>query len=295
MSTQRAHASAPSAPTVAIRDVLCLTDLSPHSDAAIDHALGLAARFQAELTVYHAIERFEGAYPDVTFGIGQELTDAAEKRAASALATVVARAGTRASAKVEQVRSAAAAVVEMALGRRADLTVMATHGRRGLGHMLLGSMTEEVIQHARSPVLCLRERAPAAYRRILVPTDLSLASRLAFPMAAFLARSFGAEVIALHAAPPARVATLSGIPERRTPVPSEAALWDFLRSDFAGMPVTAHVYTDVAWDCIVRTAKVEGADLIVMATRGHDSVSDRIVGSTTERTLRHAPCPVLVA
>jgi len=78
-------------------------------------------------------------------------------------------------------------------------------------------------------------------------------------------------------------------------VPSEAALWDFYRSDFAGLPVTAHVYTDVAWDCIVRTAKVEGADLIVMATRGHDSVSDRILGSTTERTLRHAPCPVLVA
>ena len=295
MSTQGAPAAAPSAPTVAIRDVLCLTDLSPRSDAAVHHALELATRFQAKLTVYHAIERFEGAYPDLTFGIGQELTEAAEKRAASALAAAVAGAGTRASAKVEQVRSAAEAVVEMALGRRADLTVMATHGRRGLRHMLLGSMTEDVIQHARSPVLCLREPAPAAYRRILVPTDLSLASRLAFPMAAFLARSFGAEVIGLHAAPPASVATLSGIPERRAPVPSEAALWDFFRSDFTAIPVTAHVYTDVAWDCIVRTAKVEGADLIVMATRGHDSVSDRVVGSTTERVLRHAPCPVLVA
>ena len=295
MSSQRTAAFTPTASTVAIRDVLCLTDLSSRSDFALDHARGLAERFQAELTVYHAVERFEGTYPDLTFGIGHELTEAAEKHAVSALAAAVAGATTRASAKVEQVRSAAEAVVEMALGRRADLTVMATHGRRGLRHMLLGSLTEEVIQHARSPVLCLRELAPVAYRRILVPTDLSLASRLAFPMAAFLARSFGAEVIGLHAAPPARVATLSGIPERRVPVPSEAALWEFFRSDFAGIPVTAHVYTDVAWDCIVRTAKVEGADLIVMATRGHDSVSDRIVGSTTERTLRHAPCPVLVA
>ena len=229
------------------------------------------------------------------FGIGRELTEAAEKRAVSALGAAVQGIGTRTAVKVEPVASAADAVVEMALGRRADVTVMATHGRRGLRHLLLGSMTEEVIQHARSPVLCLREPASAAYRRILVPTDLSLASRLAFPMAAFLARSFGAEVIGLYAAPPATVATLSGIPERRTSVPSEAALWDFFRSDFKGIPVTAHVYTDVAWDCIVRTAKVEGADLIVMATRGHDSVSDRILGSTTERTLRHAPCPVLVA
>lgn len=295
MSTQRVSVSGPSSSSIAIRDVLCLTDLSPRSDAALHHALALAARFQAELTVYHAVEKFEGPHPDITFGIGQELTEAAEKRALAALTAAVKDARERPSVKVEQVPSAAEAVVEMALGRRADLTVMATHGRRGLHHMLLGSVTEEVIGHARSPVLCLRESAPVAYRRILVPTDLSLASRLAFPMAAFIARSFGAEVIGLHAAPPATVATLSGIAERRTPMPSEAALWDFYRSDFAGLPVTAQVYTDVAWDCIVRTAKVEGADLIVMATRGHDSVSDRILGSTTERTLRHAPCPVLVA
>jgi len=295
MSTQRTAAPTPIASAVAIRDVLCLTDLSPRSDFAFEHARGLAERFQAELTVYHAVERFEGGYPDVTFGIGRELTEAAANRALSSLGAAVQGSGTRTAVKVESVASAADAVVEMALGRRADVTVMATHGRRGLRHMLLGSVTEEVIQRARSPVLCLREAAPAAYRRILVPTDLSLASRLAFPMAAFLARAFGAEVIGLHAAPPASVATLSGLPERRAPVPSEAALWDFYRSDFVGIPVTAHVYTDVAWDCIVRTAKVEGADLIVMATRGHDSVSDRILGSNTERTLRHAPCPVLVA
>jgi nucleotide-binding universal stress UspA family protein len=295
MSTQPTSVSRSLAPTVAIRDVLCLTDLSPRSDPALEQARRLAERFQAELTVYHAVERFEGAYPDLTFGIGQELTQAAEKRAVAALSAAVEGVGTRASVKVEQVRSAAEAVVEMVLGRRPDLTVMATHGRRGLSHMLLGSVTEEVVQRAHSPVLCLRDVAPVAYRRILVPTDLSLASRLAFPLAAFLARSFGAEVIGLYAAPPATVATLSGIPERRLPIPSEAALWEYYQTDFAGLPVTAQVYIGPAWDRIVRTAQVEGADLIVMATHGHDSLSDRILGSTTERTLRHASCPVLVA
>jgi nucleotide-binding universal stress UspA family protein len=285
----------PSTSSVAVRDVLCLTDLSPRSDFALDHAARLAQRFQAELTVYHAVETFEGAYPDVTFGAGQELTDAAERQATAALASAVKGLGTRASFKVEQVRSAAEAAVEMVLGRRADLTVMATHGRRGLHHTLLGSVTEEVVQRAHTPVLCLREAAPAACRRILVPTDLSLASRLAFPLAAFLARSFGAEVIGLHAAPPVTAATLSGIPERRPAIPSEAALWAFYQADFAGVAVTAQVCVGPAWDRIVGTAEVEGADLIVMATRGHDSLSDRILGSNTERTLRHAPCPVLVA
>jgi nucleotide-binding universal stress UspA family protein len=296
MSAHPTSASAPSTSAVAVRDILCLTDLSPRSDFALDHARGLAERFQAELTVYHAVEKFEGAYPDLTFGIGQELTQAAEKRAVASLAAAVDGVGKRSSVKVEQVASAAEAVVEMVLGRRPDLTVMATHGRRGLRHMLLGSVTEEVVQRAHSPVLCLREAAPAAYRRILVPTDLSLASRLAFPLAAFLARAFGAEVIGLHAAaPPVTAATLSGLPERRPPLPSEAALWEFYRADFVGLPVTAQVYIGPAWDRIVRTAQVEGADLIVMATHGHDSLSDRILGSNTERTLRHAPCPVLVA
>jgi nucleotide-binding universal stress UspA family protein len=35
--------------------------------------------------------------------------------------------------------------------------------------------------------------------------------------------------------------------------------------------------------------------LIVMATRGHDSLGDHILGSNTERVVRHAPCPVMVA
>jgi nucleotide-binding universal stress UspA family protein len=47
-----------------------------------------------------------------------------------------------------------------------------------------------------------------------------------------------------------------------------------------------------AWDAIVRAG--EAADLIVMSSRGHDSLGDHILGSTTDRVLRHAPCPVLV-
>jgi len=295
MRTQERSIPAPFVPTLTIHDILCLTDLSPRSRSALEHARHLAERFQAELTVYHAVETFEGVYPDLTFGISQELSRGAEKAAVAVLGAAVKGADTRTSVKVEQVRSATEAVVEMVLGRRADLTVMATHGRRGLSHMVLGSVTEEVVQRAHSPVLCLRGAAPTAYRRILVPTDLSLASRLAFPMAALLARTFGAEVIGLHVAPPVTAATLSGIPERPRPVPSEAALWEFYQADFAGLPVTAQVYIGTAWDHIVRTAQVEAADLIVMATRGHDSLSDRILGSNTERTLRRAPCPVLVA
>ena len=71
------------------------------------------------------------------------------------------------------------------------------------------------MQHAFRSILCLREpdHGPALpYRRILVPTDLSLASCLAFPMAALFARTFSAEVVALHVVPAATFRSLSGVP-----------------------------------------------------------------------------------
>jgi nucleotide-binding universal stress UspA family protein len=61
------------------------------------------------------------------------------------------------------------------------------------------------------------------------------------------------------------------------------------------LPVTAQVHTGSVWDRIVQVARAERADLIVMSTRGHDTLADRVVGSNTERVVRHAPCPVLVA
>jgi nucleotide-binding universal stress UspA family protein len=176
--------------------------------------------------------------------------------------------------------------------------VMATHGREGLAHLFLGSVTEKIVQHGHRPVLCVRRRpqegAPR-YRRILVPTDFSPASRRGFPLAALLARTFGAEIIAFHVVPDRSLATLSGIPAPLAPAPSEAALWQHFQHDFAGVPVTAQVHEGSPWRQIAHAAEVENADLVVMSTLGHDSLGDRIVGSNTERVVRHAPCPVLVA
>jgi nucleotide-binding universal stress UspA family protein len=282
------------APRVAIRDVLCLSDLSTGSERALRQARELAERFDAELTIYHAVEKFDHpAY--ASFGQGDLLTREAERLARALLQRQVLEVRARCLVKVEVVESATAAVVEMVRGRRADITLMATHGRRGLSHLLLGSVAEKVVEHAHTPVLCLKEATPASYRRILVPTDLTLPSRIAFPMAAFFARAYEGEVTAVHVVPPPSVATLTGIPGPITPPPSDAEVWDFCRDDFRGIPLRAEVHTGTTWEAIVQTAEKTRADLIVMATRGHDSLSDRVAGSHTERVLRHAPCPVLVA
>jgi len=80
------------------------------------------------------------------------------------------------------------------------------------------------------------------FRRILVPIDLSPASRRPFALGALLARAFEAEVLALHVARLSVGSSLAGVAAAmESTVPSEAALRDFLLPEFAGLEVSASV------------------------------------------------------
>ena len=292
------------APSLRVRDILFPTDLSPESDHAFEHARFLAELFQARITLYHAVEGPRAAYADWV-EVGEELLYArVAARAREALAQrtkdltvphkLVVKGGVPALPLLVDV-----VLLDWIRRTRPDLTVMATHGRAGAARFFLGSVTEQVLRECSRPVLCVREPegdvTGIPYRRILVPTDLSNASRRAFPWAAGLAKILGAEVASVHVTPCPSLASLSGIPSVITEAfPSEATVWKFLQPDFAGVPVTAHILPGTAWDRIVFAAREEKADLVVMATQGHDSLGDRLLGSHTERVVRHAPCPVLV-
>ncbi len=284
---------------VSIREVLFSTDLSPESDRAFDHARFLAQRFLASLTLYHAVQIPDHRFAHWAFAHDHEIWARAEKHARECMERRAETLSVSHRVIVERKVSVAGALLDLIRSLQPDLTVLATHGREGLSHLLLGSVTEKVVQHAFRPVLCVREPDHGfalPYRRIVVPTDLSLASRLAFPMAALFARTFEAEIIAVHVVASPTLATLSGVPPVDTAaMPTESSVWSFFQPDFPGLPVTAQVHTGSVWDRIVQVAKVEKADLVVMSTRGHDSLADRILGSNTERVVRHAPCPVIVA
>jgi len=286
-------------PMVSIREILFPTDLSPEADRAFEHVRFLADRFAASVTLYHVSEVPDHHFAHWAFAHGHEIWGHAEKLARECLERRAESLTVSHRVIVERMSSAPRGVVETIRALQPDLTVMATHGREGLAHALLGSVTERVVQRSFRPILCVREPdhgGALPYRKIVVPTDLSLASRLAFPIAALFARTFGSEVVGVHVVRPTSLATLSGIPPTDLPViPTEASLWSFLQADFDGIEVVAQVHEGNVWDQICHTARIEKADLIVMSTRGHDSLADRIVGSNAERVVRHAPCPVLVA
>jgi len=282
-----------------IREIVFFADLSAASERAFGHARLLAEGLDAHLTVYHAVELPADAASDE--GPRREAWHRAEAAARERVSHWTAGLTAPCDVIVEPQPSARQAVVDFVQTRRPDLAVMATHGREGLARFVLGSVTEAALAEGVCPVLCVREPEHGAalpYRRVLVPTDLTELSRLAFPVATAVARAFAAEVIALHVAPTPAVSdssslyTVADSVERE--VPDEQRLREMLERELPGVQVTARVELGSAWDRIVEVARTERADLIVLTTHGHDSLADRVLGSHAERLVRQAPCPVLV-
>ncbi|MEB2285368.1 MAG: hypothetical protein B6D46_00865 [Polyangiaceae bacterium UTPRO1] len=136
----------------AIRRILVATDFSPSSLRALPYAEEMARRFDADLLVLY-VDFAPSIYDPVPGDVVASKT--AIERAAAALRGR----GVRASA-VYRRGAAAEEIVRAAAEERADLIVMATHGRTGLTHALMGSVAERVVRHAQCPVLSVRGVAP---------------------------------------------------------------------------------------------------------------------------------------
>jgi nucleotide-binding universal stress UspA family protein len=282
---------------IELRTLLLATDLGPDSVPAFAHAQFLAEHFGARLVLYHGVPVPEHRYAHWAFAHGHEVWISAERHARAALERQAEGLTYPYELVVERRSSPLDGILDMIRSREPDLTILGTHGREGLAHLMVGSVAEDVVQRSLGPILCVPPRAIEAagpYRRILVPTDFSEASRGAFPIAAFLARKFAAEVVALHVVSPARLGTLEPLPPDLG-AGTEETLREFFREHFDGLDVLPSVRTGHVWERIAHGALSLSNGLVVMSTRGHDSFSDRILGSNTERVIRHAPCPVLVA
>jgi len=136
--------------------ILLATDFEAASAGALEVAIGLAQTFGAKLTLLHAWEI--PIYPYMEFMLNSEI-----------IASVEGRALKRLEATLESVRKSLpdadaklktglpwTAILESITETRADLVVMGTHGRRGVSHVLLGSVAEKVVRLAPVSVLTVR-------------------------------------------------------------------------------------------------------------------------------------------
>ncbi len=136
-------------------------------------------------------------------------------------------------------------------------------------------------------------------KRILCPTDFSEPSRLALEGAAGLARQLDAELHVVHVISPGQVPAAAF--DLMYPVPEDVlirAAEEHLQAvvrDLVGRGVraTAQLAHGNAGHEIVRIARDERFDVIVMASQGQGRVEQLLFGSVAERVVRLADCPVL--
>jgi len=136
--------------------------------------------------------------------------------------------------------------------------------------------------------------------KILVATDFSDYARTAVDYARELARTFSAELVLTHVVPlPAYPFANGSYTTGAVDEELRAGIAKHLDEVVAaerkhGIEVRGVLSTGVASAEIVELAKEEKADLIVVATHGYTGIKHVMLGSTAERVLRNAPCPVAV-
>ncbi|QLG27488.1 universal stress protein [Halorarum halophilum] len=136
-------------------DILVPTDGSAAADAAVEHAVTLAERFDATLHALYVVD--STAYSSLEAG-SQMVAEALEDEGEAAVDRIAAAANDADLPVVESVVSGTAyrSILEYAGEEDIDLITMGTHGRRGIDRYLLGSVTERVVRSADQPVLTVR-------------------------------------------------------------------------------------------------------------------------------------------
>lgn len=143
-----------------IRKVLAPTDFSEYASIGVEYAVDLAKHFQADLILIHVVgeEVFavmgEGA---TAFPVDQIVEDRRSEMQEFVSRVVRPRLGSQGMVKqIVVLGSPFVKILETAESEAADLIVMSTHGRTGLSHLLIGSVTEKVVRKAACPVLSVR-------------------------------------------------------------------------------------------------------------------------------------------
>lgn len=148
------------------RKILCPVDFSENSRLALAAAIELSRQHRAELLLLHVYQAPGVSFPEATIYAGdeilQQLVDVVQKSLAAwkkdAEAHGAANVSVHTAMGVPYVE-----IVRMAEEQDCDLIVIGTHGRTALMRVLIGSVAEKVVRHAKCPVLTVRpEKARVA-------------------------------------------------------------------------------------------------------------------------------------
>jgi len=275
------------------RHVLCPTDFSEHSAAALRAAGGVAKAFGARVIVLHA-QRIEA--PTYFTAAQTKALRAQLRRSARAawgfvndFATKYLPADVEHSVLLME-DDPVLAVLRVLKDLRAGLVVIGTHGRTVLARIRLGSVTESVLRQVSVPMLTVGPRikptpSVGRFRRLLCPVNYTDLAQAAFEHAVALAEKTRAELVLAH------IQEHGAEGETTEPL---GQLCDWVSGEVrARCAVKEVVKAGNAAEQIVAEAKASQIDCIVMGAHPRSFLGTTLFGSTTELVIRNAPCPVL--
>lgn len=291
-----------------INKILFPTDFSECAEDAYSVALGMADRFGAELHIVNvAVQKWQGSattlldFPIQEDEIQEPLAPPPEKR----LEERIVAPGVVTKSTCVQAETVADGIVDYERQHDVDLIVMATHGRCGMERLLMGSVTEDVVRHSSCPVFTVHsgftDESEGQFRRILVPVDFSEHSNVSLVYANELAGMYDASIDVLHILEETVLPHVYGIEPVAVALPeledrTEQALEELTQTvkdtGGDGVPVELHVVVGHPSSDIIQFATQHQTDLIIIGTHGRSRLMRLLLGSVTEKVVRHAPCPV---
>lgn len=192
-------------------------------------------------------------------------------------------------------------IVDIAREKKVELISMGTYGRKGLRRLIMGSVTSKVILNAPCDVMVVKRQCSECtgeYRSILVPFDGSVFSRKALEHATELSKIDDADITVLYVIPryEEMIEFFRTDSIKRAMLDEANRILDVAKviAKERAVTIATMVKEGHAGDEIIETASMLKNDLIVIGTYGWKGVSRAIMGSTTERVIMNALCPVLV-
>jgi len=295
---------------ISVKNVLYATDFSATSGAALPYATAICRKFGSTLHVAHVLSDtslllMTGGVDYVSFGT---LYEDAHTMAKEKVEGLIARLGgipSRSYVRHGQVWTNLSSIVAE---NGIDLIVVGTHGRTGLGKLLLGSVAEDILRHSPCPVLtvgpkiCGRARLPEfdGRGRALAPVELELqhilyaanftpASLRVVPVVIAMAQKFEARLTLMHV-----IEEYSDLESRPGPIEEGVRQLQAMVPKEAALAYAPEIVMEFgsAWQCIVNKAAECETDLIILGARSADRTT-HLPWSTVHQVVAHATCPVL--
>ena len=314
-----------------IARILVPVDLSPASELSSLYAVQLARAFRAEVVFLHVISEASRAgklfFPQIlSVEEGEAARQAEEKEALKRLSEFLRPLPLKGVRHSEQVEWGVpfVEILQAVEAFHPDLVIQGTHGATGLETRVIGGTAQRVIRKTRCPVISIkpgefgsflariaegiglragvegalaRETYHFPPRKVLFPTDFSEHSRPAKDYAAFVAVKAGAEMIVLHATEEKEEEVEEGKrPEAGEHRPAHEEMEEIVREIKALYPdlrITPRVVRARPASAILKAVIREEIDIVVMGTHGRTGIRLMFTGSTADRVIRNAPCPVL--